>query len=563
MLAALALLVIFAGFGLLRPIAMGQLTGAATTGGSLLRPALLLAGVLAVTQLLNFFQTYLTQIAGARSMANLRLRLFNFTDRLGMRVFDRTPVGRLVTRVVNDVDAIGELFASGAINALGDVLTLVAVVVMMLALDWQLALIAFAGVPAVALVVTRIRRGARAAYRDIRTTTALLNAMLNEQVTGVAVVQAFGREAAMAARFDVVSCQYRDANKRAILSEAALDAAVEMVQTLCVASVLLWTSNKVDSSGAITFAVVITFQQYLRQFFEPVSMLAQRFTTLQMALASAERVFQFLDNPETEPVETSTGSPPADTGGEQLALDHVGFAYREGRPVLTDVSLSARRGERIALVGPTGAGKSTVTQLLLRLYDANEGEVRVMGRDVRSWPRRELRRLFSVVPQEVILFSGSLLDNIAMGDEVPDRDKAERALDKLGIRELLLSRTGGLDARVDERGLNFSAGERQLLAFARAVYRDAPILLLDEATASVDSHTEARVQRALEQLLEGRTALVIAHRLSTIESADRIVVFQGGRAVESGTHHELLARQGLYARLHELQVRKAQAVSAA
>ncbi len=561
---ALVGLLVMAGLSLTRPAAMGALTAAAIAGTSLVGPALFMLFAQISVQAVFFVQNYLTQMAGARSMASMRLRLFRFTDRLSMRVFDRTPVGRLVTRVVNDVDAIGELFASGSVNALGDTATLVAVIGTMALLDWKLAIIAFAAVPAVALVVSRIRRGARTAYRDIRTTTALLNAMLNEQVTGVAVVQAFGREAAMAARLDVVSQRYRDANRRALLSEAALDAAVEMVQTLCMASVLMWTSYQIGSAAPVAFAVLIMFQQYLRQFFEPISMLVQRFTTVQMALASAERVFHFLDNPETEPEEDASAATlaPATTDGEQFSLSHVGFAYREGRPVLTDVSLSAARGERIALVGPTGAGKSTVTQLLLRLYDANDGEVRVLGRDVRKWQRQDLRRLFSVVPQEVVLFSGTLLENIAMGVDVPDRERAERALDHLGIRELMLSRVGGLDARVDERGLNFSVGERQLLAFARAVYHDAPILLLDEATANVDSHTEARIQRALEQLLKGRTALVIAHRLSTIESADRIVVFQAGRAIESGTHQELVAQGGLYARLHALQVRKARVAAA-
>jgi ATP-binding cassette subfamily B protein len=436
---------------------------------------------------------------------------------------------------------------------------------MMLALDWQLSLIGFAAIPATALLVARLRLGARAAYRDVRTTTAQLNAMLNEQVTGIAVVQAFGREDRMAARFDEINRVYRDANKRAILSESALDAAIEMLQTICVASMLMWASHVILSGGAMAFAVVITFQQYLRQFFDPVGMLAQRFTSLQLALSSTERIMQLLDTPDLEPEEAESASAPAPlpSSDSHLVLEHVGFSYRPGRPVLSDVSLIARRGERIALVGPTGAGKSTVTQLLLRLYDADQGEVRVLGQDVRSWSRPALRRAFSVVPQEVMLFSGTLLENIALGDGAPDRARAEQALDRLGLRDTLLSRPGGLDARVDERGLNFSVGERQLLSFARAVYHDAPILLLDEATASVDSHTEARIQRALEQLLAGRTALVIAHRLSTIESADRIVVFQHGHVAEEGTHLSLLAKGGLYARLHALQTKKAQIVGAA
>jgi ABC-type multidrug transport system fused ATPase/permease subunit len=567
-LAALAMLGALVAVGLLRPLAMGWLMGAAVRGAPLLLPGLCLLAILLGSSGFLFAQLYLTQVAGVRAMLGMRMHLFRFVDGLGMRTFDRTPIGRLVTRVVNDVDAIGEMFASGVFNALGDLVAVAAIIVMMVALDWQLALIAFVSIPAVALIVLYLRRGARQAYRDTRTTTAQLNASLNEQVTGVGVVQAFGRETAMAARFDEINQRYRAANKRAILAESALDAAIEMVQTICIASVILWAGHARAGGALISFAVVITFTQYLRQMFEPVSMLAQRYTVLQSALASAERVFQLLDSNDTSELERdgegAGATPPGTTEAEQaFALREVEFAYRPGRPVLREVSLAARRGERIALVGPTGAGKSTITQLLLRLYDVDQGEVEVLGTDVRRWPRRTLRRAFSVVPQEVMLFSGTLLDNIALGDAEPDRARAIRALERLGLAERFLKREGGLDARVDERALNFSVGERQLLSFARALYHDAPILLLDEATASIDSATEAQIQTALEELMVGRTTLVIAHRLSTIERADRIVVFQAGRVVESGRHEELLAQGGLYARLHALQVRKAQVQGAA
>jgi ATP-binding cassette subfamily B protein len=566
-IAAAVLLGGMIGVNLLRPLAMGRLTDAATSGGALLVPGLLLAGVLGAVNLFAFLQTYVTQVAGARSMFQLRMHLFRFIDSLGMRTFDRTPIGRLVTRVVNDVEAIGEVFSMGVLNALGDATSLIAIVTMMVALDWQLALIAFASLPVTSLIVVVIRRGAREAYREIRARTAQLNAMLNEQVTGVAVVQAFGREEAMAARFDQVNVAYRDANKRAIIAESGLDAAVEMVQTICVASVLLWAGHLRASGAMITLAVVVTFSQYLRSFFDPIGMLTQRFTTLQSGLASAERIFQLLDQTEVEPGDAVARDAPAPAEAAQteeaFALDRVSFAYRTGRPVLHEVALRARSGERIAVVGPTGAGKSTIAQLLLRLYDVDDGSVRVLGTDVRSWPRRTLRRAFAVVPQEVMLFSGTLLENIALGDEAPDRDRALRALDRLGLRERFLKREGGLDAQVDERALNFSVGERQLLSFARALYHDAPILLLDEATANIDSATEAQLQAALDQLMAGRTTLVIAHRLSTIERADRIVVFQAGRIVEEGRHEELIARQGLYARLHALQVRKARVAGAA
>jgi ATP-binding cassette subfamily B protein len=548
--------------GLLRPLALGQLTGAAVHATPLLVPELFLGAIVLISSVAQFFQLYITQVAGMHAMLGLRMRLFRFIDGLGLRTFDRTPIGRLVTRVVNDIEALGELFSLGALNAVGDATLLFAIVVMMLSLDWQLSLIAFSAIPATVVIVMFIRRNARQAYREIRTTTAALNAMLNEQVNGIAVVQAFGREELMSHKFDEINTAYREANKRSILAESGLDAAIEMVQTICIAIVLLWAGHVRGLGGLMTLAVVVTFSQYLRSFFEPMSMIAQRFNSIQAAFTALERITELLDENDGEPSDVGGDHVPAPSPDEALALDHVGFAYREGRPVLNDVTMRARPGERVAIVGPTGAGKSTIAQLLLRLYDVDGGEVRILGTDVRKWPRRELRRAFSVVPQDVMLFSGTLLDNIALGDDHPSRERAQRALDRLGLSDRFTAR-GGLDAPVDERALNFSVGERQLLSFARALYHDAPILLLDEATASIDSETEVQIQAALEQLMVGRTVLVIAHRLSTIERSDRIVVFQAGRIVETGNHAELLRLGGLYARLHALQVRKAQVAGAA
>lgn len=552
-------LLVIAALGLLRPLIMGGLVAhaAAKNPGALFRDGLFLTALTVGTQLISFAQMYSMQIAGALSMADLRTHIFAFLQRLPLRYFDRTPVGRLVTRATNDVDAVSELFGTGVLNALGDLISLIGIVVAMLLLDWQLALIAFATLPLVALLVNYIRQGSKRAYRDIRTKTARLNAFLNEQVGGVAVVQAYAREAAMEREFDDINVAYRDANKRSIYYEAVLDAAIEMISTLCIASVLWWVGVKRLSANPISFALVVTFTQYIRQFFEPVSLLSQRYTVLQSSLAGAERIFQLLDEKEVEEPEpagtASQAVPNGDVdGGSAIALQDVTFEYKPGVPVLQNVSLKARPGEKIALVGATGAGKSTVASLILRLYKPQSGRVLLMGRDVNLYTRIELRQLLSVVPQEVFLFAGTVLSNIAMGDRTPDAARVESALRRIDAWELF-ERRGGLSARVDERGSNFSAGERQLLSFARALYRDAPILILDEATASVDSDTEARLQRALDVVMRTRTALVIAHRLSTIQAADRIVVFHKGRVVESGTHAELLAQQGVYARLYRLQ----------
>jgi len=372
----------------------------------------------------------------------------------------------------------------------------------------------------------------------------------------------------MAREFDGINSEYRDANKSAIYYEALLDAAIEMVSTLCIASILWFAGLRRVGDHAITFALLVTFTQYIRQFFEPVSLLSQRYTLLQSAMAGAERIFELLDETDV----TLPALPPAECcppgpADEAIALEHVDFEYKPGVPVLRDVTLHARRGERIALVGATGAGKSTVASLLLRLYEPQQkpgsaGAVRVLGKDVRGWDPPELRRQFSVVPQDVFLFPGTILSNVAVAEATPDRVRAEESLRRIGAWELFAKREGGLDARVDERGQNFSAGERQLIAFARAVYRGAPLLVLDEATASVDSDTELRLQRALEEVMRGRTSLVIAHRLSTIRAADRIVVFHKGRVVEMGTHEELVALEGVYARLYRMQYAHEQAIAA-
>jgi ATP-binding cassette, subfamily B, multidrug efflux pump len=547
-LLSLALLLVVSALALVRPLLMkyGIDDAVATRDrAAFFQVGLAFALILVGEQVLGFVQTYAMQIVGARAMADLRRHVFAFLHGRRLAFFDRQLVGRLVSRVTNDVDAILEAFASGAVNGIGDIIKLVAIVVLMLMLDWRLSIIAFLAVPPVGLAVALIRKPMRDALREIRARTSRMNAIMNEQVTGMTLIQAYGRQGAAGRDFDETNAAYRDANMKSIKWEAIQDAAIDMVGSVCLASIIVALGYR-----PVSFGTIVAFSAYLTQFFEPISQLAQRYTMVQGAMTGAERVFSLLETGEVD-CETKPPAPPGDRS-LALSLESVSFSYKQDVQVLSDVSFSVQKGERVALVGPTGSGKTTITALTLRLYDATEGVVRVLGDDVVGLDRHELRRRFAVVPQDVVLFPGTIAENVAAGAE-PDRERVASVLERLGALDLLTARPGGLDAPVGERGANFSAGERQLIAFARALYRDAPILILDEATASIDSDTESRLQRALTELLKGRTALVIAHRLSTIRSADRILVMRQGRLVEQGSHEALMARGGLYAKLHELQ----------
>lgn len=539
-----------AGLSLARPLIMLWTIDRSLSSGD---PAVMLQGgatyaaVMFVEQVLSFAQIYATQVVGARAMADLRLVVFDFIGKLPLRFFDRQPVGRIVTRVTNDVDSIQELFASGALNAIGDLVRLVGVVVLMVGLDWKLSMVGFAALPLAAVVVLLVRNRSRLAFREIRGETARMNANMNEQVGGVALVQAYGRQAAMRKQFDVINASYRDANVRSVKYDAIQDASIDALSSISLASIVIALGYHSASLGTL-----VALTMYLKQFFEPISMLAQRYTLLQAALSGAERVFGLLrveerDAPAGDSAAIKNGDP-----AYAVEFDHVTFGYKPEQDVLFGVSFVARPGESIALVGPTGSGKTTMTALLLRLYESREGTLRVFGKDVRGLSRDELRRQFAVVPQDIFLFGGTLAQNIAAGDP-PDLARVEAVLREMGIHDALAGREGGLLTTVESGGVNFSAGERQLIAFARALYRDAPILILDEATASIDSETEAKMQHALFKLMEGRTAIIVAHRLSTIRSASKIVVLQQGHVVEQGSHDELVRHRGLYAALHEYQ----------
>lgn len=525
--------------------------------------ALLFGLVIAIRFVTGFTETYLMQLAGQRTMANLRGAVFAHIQQLSIRYFDETPVGRIVTRVTNDIDSLGELFASGAVTALGDLVLLFGIVVSMLLLDYELALVAFAAVPPLVFAVEMFRRRLRQVQRVIRAKTSQLNAYLNEQVQGIQVVQAFSREEEAAAGYREINVAYREAFRRSIGADAMMFSVVEAIAAICVGMVLFYAARRLGLAGAEAESqkgTFIAFYAYIQLFFVPLRELSSKYTMIQSAFASAERVLGLLSVREFDAASLEDGPKAAErplAKSEQasavIAFRDVDFRYHDRSPmVLQEVSFSVAAGETVAIVGATGAGKTTVTALAQRFYDVTSGAVLVDGRDVRSYPREVLRARFALVQQDVFLFAGDLLANVALGDDTPDRARAARALEQVGALAMLAPR-GGLDLHVSERGANLSAGERQLVAFARALYRDPQVLILDEATASIDSETEARLQAALDALLVGRTAVVIAHRLSTVRRAHRILVFHRGRIVEQGTHAELLEQRGVYARLYALQ----------
>ena len=511
------------------------------------------AVVLVATFAALWLQGYLLQSLGQRVLADLRREIFARLQRLDLAYFDRTPVGRLVTRVTTDVDSLNELFTAGIVSIVGDLLLLAGIAAVLFVLDWRLALASFAILPLLAALTHWFKTRARRSFREVRVEVARLAAFLQENLAGMSIVQLFGREARALDDFRGINRAHRDANVRGIFYYAVYFPGVELLTAIGLALVLALGGGRV-LAGAVSIGALVAFLQYAQRFYQPLADLSEKYNVLQQAMASSERIFQLLDTPATIASPVDGHAPRAVRG--TIEFDRVSFAYRPGEPVLRDVAFRVEPGETVAMVGATGAGKSTLANLLLRFYDVTEGEVRVDGVDVRRWRLESLRRAVGLVLQDVFLFAGTIAGNLRLGESGFDDARllaAARDAEALSFVERL---PGSLQAEVRERGAGLSTGEKQLLAFARALAFDPPILVLDEATASVDTETERRIQTALERLLSGRTSLVIAHRLSTVQRADRILVLHHGRIAEEGSHRELLARDGYYRRLYELQMRE-------
>ncbi|MEO7986311.1 MAG: ABC transporter ATP-binding protein [Gemmatimonadales bacterium] len=513
----------------------------------------LFAGTLLFEFIVEYAGVLLTTFIGQRVMYDLRMEMFAHLQRLSVTYFDRNPVGRLMTRVTSDVETLNELFSSGVVTIFGDAFTLIAIMGMMLAIDWRLALVTFAVIPFVYLTARIFRRSVREAFRDIRLRLARLNAYLQEQLSGMRIVQLFGREKSNASRFAELNRDHLDAHLRSITVYAVFFPVVEMLTAVAMA-LLLWYGGLRVIGGTLTIGVLAAFIQYTRRFFQPLQDLSEKFNLLQSAMASSERVFSLLD--ETVAVrEPAVPTPLPRPVRGAVRFENVWFRYSPDGPwVLRDISFTASPGRTIALVGHTGAGKTTIVNLLLRFYDPDRGRITVDGVDIRELSTADLRSIIGFVQQDLFLFTGDILHNLTLDAPVPPEAGREAAR-RVGADRFIERLPAGYGHVLGERGRSLSVGERQLLSFARALALDPKILVLDEATSSVDAEAEAQIQRAIAELMAGRTSIVVAHRLSTILHAEEILVLHHGEIRERGSHRELLAQGGLYDRLYQLQLR--------
>jgi len=551
-LASFLLIVIMAGLDLVGPyltkvaidryIRQGNASGLDTI-------ALLYLGSLLLAFVVRFGQVFILQMTGQKVMMDLRREIYAHLQRLHVGFFDQNPVGRLMTRVTTDVDAVNELFTSGVVTVFGDLFTLFGIMGVMVAMNWKLALVTFSVIPLFFVVTNWFRAGSRATFREVRRWVARINAFLQENITGMPVVQLFRREERNREAFAAINRQHTDANLAQIFYYAVFYPAIELLAALATALIILYGGWRVIA-GTLTLGALVAFIQYSERFWRPISDLSEKFNILQAAMASSERIFTLLD---TEPKVVAPHKPVhLETVRGRVGFENVTFGYQPGTPVLQDIDFTVEPGKSVALVGATGAGKTSIISLLTRFYDVDQGRVTLDGVDVRALDPAQLRSSLALVLQDVHLFSGTIASNIRLGSAIPD-ERVKEAARAVHAHRFIEALPGGYATEVRERGATLSVGQKQLLSFARALAHDPRVLILDEATSSVDTETEALIQDALRVLLQGRTAIVIAHRLSTIQHVDEILVLHKGRVRERGTHQELLAQRGLYWRLYQLQ----------
>ena len=525
---------------------------------------LVLVGLAAVGELgARALQTWTLTLGGQNALLDLRLAVFRHLGRLSASFYDRTPIGRLIGRVTTDIESLNEMFASGVVTILGDLVNMVAILAILFWLDWRLTLVSLVAAPILVGTTLWIRGRVRAAYSTMVARRSQMNAYLHEQSAGMALVQAFRREEKTRRDFDGINAQLRDAQLGTVWWESVLSALTDMLSSITMA-VILWYGGGLaleglgmgevaaGLQGAVTLGTLVAFLQYMERFFTPLNELSLKYTVLQSAMTASARIFRLLDEDGVTREAADPAPLPAGGAGGEIRFEGVTFGYGD-EPVVRDLSFTVAPGEKVAIVGATGAGKSTLLKLLTRLYDVDEGRITLDGIDVRDLSLFDLREAIGIVPQDVFLFAGTILENVRLGHpEISDAD-AEAAARTLHLERITDRLPGGLREPVRERGSNLSSGERQLIAFARVLAVAPPVLALDEATSSVDSQMEHLLQEAVGRVMEGRTSLIIAHRLSTIRDVDRILVMHQGHLVEEGSHDRLMAARGFYWRLHQLQ----------
>jgi ATP-binding cassette subfamily B multidrug efflux pump len=516
----------------------------------LLITALLFLAVLIVRGVVQYLNTYLTQWIGQRTIYDLRMQLFEHLQNLGLKFFDRNPIGRLITRVTNDIEVLNEMFSSGIVMVFSDVFTIIGILYFMFSMSWQLALVSLSVLPLLFYGTFLFRKKAREAYREVRIQIARINAFMQEHITGMVVDQIFNREKKSFNKFEKINKAHRDANINSIFYYALFYPGVELIGALAV-GLIVWYAGANALVGTITLGTVMAFLQFNEMFWRPIRDLSEKYNIMQTAMASSERVFRLLDDRTIIPEPVSPIPLPTIRG--EIEFRNVWFAYNDTQYVLKDVSFRIAPGETVAIVGATGAGKSSTINLLSRFYDINKGQILIDGVDIRSVRTDELRKHIAVVLQDVFLFAGDIKSNITLGDESIPLEQVTSAAEIVGADRFIERLPSGYDTEVKERGATLSVGQKQLISFARALAYDPRILILDEATSSVDTETELLIQAAIKRLLRGRTSIVIAHRLSTIQSADKIIVLHKGEIREVGTHQELLALGGIYYKLYQLQ----------
>lgn len=530
----------------LKELRKGDIKGLINTG-------IIYFGIISLGFFLGYLQIFILQYTGQKIIHNLRAEVFTHLQRLSLSFFDKNPVGRLVTRVTNDIETLNEMYTSVLVNLFKDIFLLSGIIIVMLRMNTRLALISFSVIPFIFISTFYFRKLAREAYRLVRVKLAKINAFLSENISGITIVQVFNREAEKNMEFERINREHLEANKKHLLVYAVFRPVIEFLQSLALALIIWYGGGKL-LSGELTFGIVYAFITYINQFFHPINELTEKYNILQSAMASSERIFLLLD--QKEDIKNPTNPKPLTNIKGEIEFKHVWFAYNEGEWVLKDVSFRINPGETVAIVGATGAGKTSIINLINRFYDVQKGEILIDGINIKDVKKEDLRKYIGIVLQDVFLFTGDIKSNIRLRNPKITDEEVVRAAEYVNAHKFIESLPKKYDEDVKERGATLSSGQRQLLAFARALAFNPAILVLDEATSNIDTETEILIQEALSRLIKGRTTIIIAHRLSTIQKADKIIVLHKGRIREMGTHQELLAKHGIYYNLYRLQYKE-------